>query len=137
MTGTTRIGCFTGRTGHAVKLGCAAKQNFHVFANLRNGGAGCISATANVNPAPIHKLYAEWKNADADAQQAALDMIRMDFQKFPMIPALKAAVAHWQGDADWARVRPPLVELSAQQVSDMTTALKAHGFDMPGLGKTN
>ena len=124
-------------------LDAFAKQNFHVFAgsetfllaNLRNGGAGCISATANVNPAPIHKLYAEWKNADADAQQAALDVIRGDFQKFPMIPALKAAVAHWQGDADWARVRPPLVELTAQQTTEMTTTLKAHGFDMPGLGK--
>ena len=58
-----------------------------------------------------------------------------DFQKFPMIPALKAAVAHWQGDADWARVRPPLVELTAQQTAEMTTTLKAHGFDMPGLGK--
>ena len=52
-----------------------------------------------------------------------------------MIPALKAAVAHWQGDADWARVRPPLVELTAQQTTEMTTTLKAHGFDMPGLGK--
>ena len=124
-------------------LDAFAKQNFHVFAgsetfllaNLRNGGAGCISATANVNPAPIHKLWAEWKNADADAQQAALDVIRMDFQKLPMIPALKAAVAHWSGDADWARVRPPLVELTAEQTGGMVAALKGHGFVMPGLGK--
>ncbi len=124
-------------------LDAFAKQNFHVFAgsetfllaNLRNGGAGCISATANVNPAPIHKLWAEWKNADADAQQAALDVIRMDFQKLPMIPALKAAVAHWSGDADWARVRPPLVELTTEQTSGMVAALTGHGFVMPGLGK--
>ena len=122
-------------------LDAFAGQGFHVFAgsesfllaNMRNGGAGCISATANVNPAPIHKLYAEWKNADADAQQAALNVIRNDFQKLPMIPALKAAVGHWSGDAEWGRVRPPLVELSAEQTSELVTTLKGHGFSMPGL----
>ncbi|MBX3652453.1 MAG: dihydrodipicolinate synthase family protein, partial [Burkholderiales bacterium] len=64
-----------------------AKQGFDVFAgsesfllaNMRNGGAGCISATANVNPGPIDKLYREWKNADADAQQKALDVVRGTF----------------------------------------------------------
>src|SRR5216117_861668 len=30
-----------------------------LLANMRNGGAGTISATANVNPAAIHALYAE------------------------------------------------------------------------------
>ena len=29
---------------------------------MRGGGAGCISATANVNPGPIDKLYREWQN---------------------------------------------------------------------------
>ena len=122
-------------------LDAFAGQGFHVFAgsesfllaNMRNGGAGCISATANVNPASIHKLFAEWKNADADAQQAALNVIRNDFQKLPMIPALKAAVAHWSGDAEWGRVRPPLVELTAQQTGELVATLKGHGFSMPGL----
>src|SRR5437773_12119757 len=55
-------------------LDAFAKSGFDVvvgsesflLANLRNDGVGTISATANVNPAAIHKLYAEWKNADAD-----------------------------------------------------------------------
>src|SRR4029079_18916756 len=29
-----------------------------LLANMRNGGVGTISATANVNPAAIHELYA-------------------------------------------------------------------------------
>ena len=65
-------------------LDAFAKSGFDVFAgsesfllaNMRNGGAGCISATANVNPAAIDKLYREWKNPDADAQQAALNAVR-------------------------------------------------------------
>ena len=110
----------------------AGSENF-LLANLRNGGKGCISATANVNPAAIHKLYAEWRNADADAQQAALDAIRAIFQKYPMIPALKQAVAHWGRDAGWATVRPPLVELTAEQAASLVRDLEARGFSMPGL----
>lgn len=33
--------------------------------NMQNGGAGCISATANVNPAAINRLFMAWQNADA------------------------------------------------------------------------
>ena len=110
----------------------AGSENF-LLANLRHGGKGCISATANVNPAAIHKLYAEWRNADADAQQASLDAIRASFQKFPMIPALKQAVAHWGRDPGWVTVRPPLVELTAEQATSLVDDLEARGFSMPGL----
>src|SRR5437868_11334238 len=41
------------RTGFDVFVG---SESF-LLANMRNGGAGTISATANVNPAAIHKLY--------------------------------------------------------------------------------
>src|SRR5437762_12419713 len=65
-----------------VYLDAFAQSGFDVFvgsesfllANMRNGGAGAISATANVNPAAIHKLYAEWKNADADDQPIKLNV---------------------------------------------------------------
>ena len=118
-----------------------ASRGFDVFAgsetfllaNLRNGGKGCISATANVNPAAIHHLYTRWKSDDADALQARLDVIRSTFQKYPMIPALKAAVAHWSRDEGWARVRPPLVELDAKQSSALVGDLEQRDFAMPGL----
>jgi len=118
-----------------------APQGFDVFAgsetfllaNMRHGGKGCISATANVNPAAIHRLHAEWPNADADAQQAGLDAIRLTFQKYPMIPALKLAIAHWGGDPGWITVRPPLVELTAEQAAALIGDLNGRGFDMPGL----
>ena len=118
-----------------------AKTGFSVFpgsetfllAGLRNGGSGCISATANVNPAAIHKLYSEWQNADADAQQEALNRVRSTFAKYPMIPALKAAVAHYAGDPAWPTMRPPLVELDAAQRAKLIDDLTAINFAMPGL----
>jgi 4-hydroxy-tetrahydrodipicolinate synthase len=121
-----------------------ASRGFDVFAgsetfllaNLRNGGKGCISATANVNPAAIHELYTRWKAEDADVLQSRLDAIRTTFQKFPMIPALKAAIAHWGADPAWARVRPPLVELDANQTATLVAELEKRGFAMPGLAVT-
>ena len=100
---------------------------------MRHGGAGCISATANVNPAAIARLFDTWRGADADAQQARLDRIRGIFAKFAMIPALKAAVAHYGGDPGWATVRPPLVALTEEQSRALVEQLDAAQFTMPGL----
>ena len=122
-------------------LDAFARSGFDVFAgsetfllqNMRHGGAGCISATANVHPGPIARLFDSWRAADADAQQARLDVIRGVFQKFPMIPALKSAIAHHGGDAGWATVRPPLVALTAAQANALAAELEQQRFTMPGL----
>jgi 4-hydroxy-tetrahydrodipicolinate synthase len=116
-------------------------QGFDVFAGsetfllatLRAGGAGCITATGNVNPAPIAQLARDWRTSDADRQQAELDAVRAAFQQFPMIAALKAAIAHYGSDAGWATVRPPLVALDEAQRRALTQALGSLGFSMPGL----
>jgi 4-hydroxy-tetrahydrodipicolinate synthase len=117
------------KTGFAVFPG---SESF-LLAGMRNGGSGCISATANVNPAAIDKLYAEWKNSDADSQQAELNKARNVFSQFVMIPALKAAIAHYSDDAAWTTVRPPLVELTADQKAKLITDLSRIDFKMPGL----
>jgi 4-hydroxy-tetrahydrodipicolinate synthase len=122
-------------------LDAFAGSGFDVFAgsetfllqNMRHGGAGCISATANVHPGPIRHLYDTWRAADADRQQARLDEIRGVFAKFPMIPALKAAIAHYGDDAGWATVRPPLVALAPEQARALVAELEQKQFAMPGL----
>ena len=121
-----------------------APQGFDVFAgsesfllaNMRNGGAGCISATANVNPAAIAAVHRAWQGPNADAMQADLDRVRAIFQRYPMIPALKQAIAHWSGDASWRTVRPPLVELTPAQSAALIAELEAAGFAMTGLPGT-
>jgi len=122
-------------------LDAFAKAGFDVFPGaetfllqgMRRGGAGCISATANVNPAGIARLYDTWEAIDADAQQTRLNEIRGIFAKFPMIPALKAAVAHWSADPEWATVRPPLVALTPEQSDVLVRRLEQAKFTMPGL----
>jgi 4-hydroxy-tetrahydrodipicolinate synthase len=110
----------------------AGSESF-LLRTLRAGGAGCISATTNVNPGPIAALAANWQAADADGKQAALDVVRGIFQSRPMIPAMKAAIAHFSGDAQWAEVRPPLVKLDAAKAADLIAAMKAANFEITGL----
>jgi 4-hydroxy-tetrahydrodipicolinate synthase len=108
----------------------AGSENF-LLANLRAGGPGCITATANVNPTAIVQLAKTWRQADADEQQKKLDGTRAAFAQFTMIPAMKAAIAWKTGRADWAHVRPPLVELDAAQQQVLQAALDKAGFTMP------
>jgi 4-hydroxy-tetrahydrodipicolinate synthase len=105
-----------------------------LLATLRGGGVGCITATANVNPGAIARLAQTWQQPNADEQQAALNSVRGIFQQFTMIPALKAAIAHYAKDPAWSTVRPPLVELDDSQRTELVQALRTAGFTMPGLG---
>lgn len=101
--------------------------------NMRGGGAGCISATANINPHAIHRLYSEWESDQADQLQKELTDLRSIVQAYPMIPALKAVVAQHAGNPDWCIVRPPLTELTDEQRGSLAAELDAAGFRMAGL----
>ena len=104
-----------------------------LLANMQAGGAGCISATANVNPAAIHDLYQNWQAADAEAKQQALSDLRGVVQQYAMLPALKAIVAQFSGQPNWRTVRPPLIALDDPEVEALIAALHVKGFTMPGL----
>jgi len=116
-------------------------DDFRVFAgsetfllqNMRGGGAGCISATANINPTAIHELYEKWQGEKAEAMHAELDAVRSTVEKYPMIPALKSVIGNFRGEAQWETVRPPLLALADNQKTELLDALHALGFRMPGL----
>jgi len=139
-------------------LDAFAKDAFDVFvgsesfllANMRNGGAGTISATANVNPRAIRELYEKCGGVcvkrrrnqkalgtsastpgDLEALQARLNVVRDVFgnKKFSsMIAALKQAIAIYTNDQEWTRVRPPLIELTTGQAELLAAELRAIGF---------
>jgi len=127
-------------------LDAFSKSGFDVFvgsesfllASMRNGGAGTISATANVNPAAIQELYTQWNTTDyANRQQSKLSLVRDVFASKPwpsMIAALKQAIAIYTKDLEWARVRPPLIELTTEQARLLAGRLTAIEFVMPGIG---
>ena len=116
-------------------------DDFRIFAgaetfllqNMQGGGAGCISATANINPAAIDCLYQKWQTAEAEVLQNELDEIRDIAMAYPMIPALKATVAHFTNDMQWRTVRPPLVALGDNQCGALVASLVEKGFGMPKI----
>ena len=71
--------------------------------------AGCISATANLNADFCARAY---HKGDAAALEAAV-AIRKLFDGKPLVPGVKALLAHIHGDPAWARVMPPLQPFSA------------------------
>ncbi|HEV3197199.1 MAG TPA: dihydrodipicolinate synthase family protein [Bryobacteraceae bacterium] len=119
-------------------LDAFANTGFDVFAgsevfllsNMRHGGVGCISATANVNPGAIHRVFENWREPDAGRMQEQIAATRAVVQKYPMIPALKAIVARGFDDPEWATVRPPLVALTAAQRVSLAAELDSHGFTL-------
>jgi len=66
--------------------------------------AGCISATANLNADLCARAY---RSGDAAALAQAV-AIRKLFDGKPLVPGIKALLAHIHDDWQWGRVQPPL-----------------------------
>jgi 4-hydroxy-tetrahydrodipicolinate synthase len=71
--------------------------------------AGCISATANLNADLCARAY---RSGDAAALSEAV-AIRKLFDGKPLVPGVKALLAHIHDDPQWERVAPPLASFSA------------------------
>ena len=98
-----------------------------LLANMRNGGVGTISATANVNPP---RSTSSTPNGATPCRCAAgqLNITRDAFgKKYLMIGALKresrSTLVIPRG-----QIRPPLVELTAGQAQSLAAELKQIGF---------
>jgi 4-hydroxy-tetrahydrodipicolinate synthase len=92
---------------------------------LKAGAAGCISATANFQVASIRRLI---DTPDGDAREslnAEVSRVRGIFEKVPLVPALKAAMADRFGRDSWRIVRPPLCPLSDTLRGELRQAIGA------------
>ncbi|HXF53628.1 MAG TPA: dihydrodipicolinate synthase family protein [Hyphomicrobiaceae bacterium] len=106
-------------------------SELHLLQGLQAGSSGVISATANVAAGPMRELWDDWRGAEAERQQAAISALRHAVQAYPVIPLLKAIVAHYRKDPAWANVRPPLVPLPREQSERAITKLaEEHGLKL-------
>jgi 4-hydroxy-tetrahydrodipicolinate synthase len=95
--------------------------------NVAAGGAGCISASSNVNPHGIRALIDGLNGRDHAALHAQVSGVRTIFEGLPLIPAIKAAVALQAGDLGLARVRPPFVATGAAHAEAIAHAVHLAG----------
>jgi 4-hydroxy-tetrahydrodipicolinate synthase len=99
---------------------------------LRLGGAGCISATANVNVAAIQTLLQNWQTPQAEQLQRDISSVRNAIAKFAFIPACKAILAQANTAPSWNVLRPPLLALDRDSSSALHRALdEVHFHLMP------
>jgi len=81
---------------------------------LDAGGVGTITTTANTNAAALRRAYDHWRGSQGQALMDAVGAYRRTTEVFPTVAGLKALVARDRGDPEWARVRPPLVDLDGE-----------------------
>ena len=98
---------------------------------LRTGGAGCITATSNVNAAGARAIFDAWDDGDdtADAMQEAATSVRRAIDRHPGIPAQKYLIAHYRNDPAWRAVRPPMTDLTDDAGRDLLDGLADTAFD--------
>jgi len=97
--------------------------------NLRAGGAGSISASANVQPAAIRRILET--EADGGAAQDAATAMRKTLEKFgPLLVVCKVLLARIHNHPGWSRVRPPLVPLAEDACARLLGDVRALGFSV-------
>jgi 4-hydroxy-tetrahydrodipicolinate synthase len=90
-----------------------------VLVQARSGVfAGCISATANLNADLCARA---WRSGDAAALDAAV-RIRKLFDGKPLVPGVKALLAHIHRDMAWVQVKPPLAAVAASEQAAVAAA---------------
>ncbi|MFP4538185.1 MAG: dihydrodipicolinate synthase family protein [Dichotomicrobium sp.] len=96
--------------------------------NRRAGGAGTVTAMANINAPAIAELYERWEEPEAETLQEQLSRVRAVVSKAGTIPALKAVLAHYRDAPSLATMRPPLRPLEADAAGKLIGDLEEAGF---------
>jgi 4-hydroxy-tetrahydrodipicolinate synthase len=93
-------------------------SELYLLDTLRHGGAGTISAAANINGPMLRRLFEECEEPGAEALQERVSAFRRALQPYPTIPVLKAIVAHYRNDPAWAVLRPPNLALEPDRAAE-------------------
>jgi 4-hydroxy-tetrahydrodipicolinate synthase len=99
---------------------------------LKEGGAGCITACANVASVLAAQVWGGWKKGqDVTAVHRTLTDVRKTIYQFPLSAALKTLMARHTGNDQWLGVRPPLNRLSDADKQKLFQGFDAIGFELP------
>jgi len=92
---------------------------------LQAGGAGCISASANVTCPLAGAIYSSWLNGNKSELQEELIGLRSQIERYPMIPGLKYIMSRLTGKINWLHMRPPHAPLSRDQVHSLAVTVRS------------
>ncbi len=93
---------------------------------LREGGAGCITATSNLVAAELAFVFRHFadaaKAAEVEAAQARIVAARNQASRFAQMASLKVMLGAKLGDDGWRRMRPPLLPLAEEEIAALLAA---------------
>ena len=93
---------------------------------LEQGGAGCISATCNINPAGIRAVFdiaTGVVEGDLDKADSEMLSVRRKVEGYAPIPAMKGLLAQQRREPRWRNVRPPLLGATEAQTAELFSQL--------------
>lgn len=88
---------------------------------LREGGAGCITATSNLVAADLAFVFRHFADsaraAEVEAAQTRIVAVRNHASRFAQMASLKVLLGAKLKDDGWRRMRPPLLPLTAEETA--------------------
>ena len=100
---------------------------------LKKGGAGCITATANLIAPECQRVYQAWKNNKqkvAEKAQMNLTDLRKSLENYPLVSELKSLFAAHTNAEEWENMLPPFAPILDKQVEELTEQIKGLGLDL-------
>ena len=100
---------------------------------LKKGGAGCITATANLIAPECQRVYQAWKNNKQKvAEQAQMNLtdLRKSLENYPLVSELKSLFASETNAEEWENMLPPFAPILDKQVEELTEQIKGLGLDL-------
>ncbi len=100
---------------------------------LKKGGAGCITATANLIAPECQRVYQAWKNNKQKvAEQAQMNLtdLRKTLENYPLVSELKSLFASETNSEEWENMLPPFAPLLDDQVGELKEQIRGLGLDL-------
>jgi 4-hydroxy-tetrahydrodipicolinate synthase len=101
---------------------------------LEQGGGGCITACANILPRLLKEMYEGFHSGeDITEVNGMITAVRMVMAKLPAPPGQKAILARHTGNDEWCNMRPPLMKLESDKLTQLYAELDSTGYKLPPL----
>ncbi|MEE3121085.1 MAG: dihydrodipicolinate synthase family protein [SAR324 cluster bacterium] len=101
---------------------------------LREGGAGCITATGNLTSPACREVYRAWRSGNAEEAENAQQLLtrqRLTLQQKPFVSGLKGLLQQSVPDLRWNNLLPPFVPLSQEEITAFSEEAHAAGIQLP------
>ena len=100
---------------------------------LREGGAGCISASANLLAPECQMVYQFWKKGEqefAEKYQEKLSTLRKVLETYPFVSELKGLLNQQDQSKHWQHMLAPFTPLMESKIKEILKKLNNHGLDL-------